>query len=61
MSTNFEGICFNLGDILVSETVIHDDSSRAISAEAIKGAFEVLKKLTKAKYKIAFITNDKRY
>jgi FMN phosphatase YigB (HAD superfamily) len=59
MSVMFKAVCFDLGDTLVAEeTVIHDSSGRAISAEVIKGAFEILKKLAKAKYKIALIAND---
>ena len=54
-----EAVCFDLGDTLVAEeTVIQDNSGRAVTADVIKGAFEVLRKLTKARCKVALIAND---
>ena len=54
-----KAVCFDLGDTLVAEeTVSHDSSGRAITADVIEGAFEVLRKLTKAGYKVALIAND---
>ena len=54
-----EAICFDLGDTLVAEeTVIHNSCGQAITAKVIEGAFEVLRKLTKARYKVALIAND---
>jgi len=54
-----KAVCFDLGDsLVVEETVGHDSSGRAITADVIKGAFEILRKLTKAGYKVALIAND---
>jgi len=54
-----KALCFDLGDTLVAEeTVVHDTSGRATTAQVIEGAFEILQKLTKAGYKIALIAND---
>ena len=54
-----EALCFDLGDTLVAEeTVVHDTSGQATTAQVIEGAFEILQKLTKAGYKIALIAND---
>ena len=54
-----KAVCFDLGDTLVAEeTVGHDSSGRAITADVIEGAFEILRKLTKVGYKVALIAND---
>jgi len=54
-----EAVCFDLGDTLIAEeTVSHDSSGQAITADVIDGALEVLEKLTSAGYKIALIAND---
>ena len=51
-----KALCFDLGDTLVAEeTVVHDTSGRATTAQVIEGAFEILQKLTEAGYKIALI------
>jgi len=54
-----KAVCFDLGDTLVAEeTVVHNSYGRATTAQVIEGAFEILRKLTKAGYKIALIAND---
>jgi len=56
-----EAVCFDLGDTLVAEeTVIHNSSGQAITAEVIEGAFEVLETIRKGGYKIAMIANGDR-
>jgi len=53
-----EAVCFDLGDTLVAEeTVVHDSSSRAITARVIDGVFEVLKAIRKEGYRIGMIAN----
>jgi len=53
-----EAVCFDLGDTLVAEeTVIHNRSGQAITAEAADHAFEVLEIIRKGGYKIAMIAN----
>jgi len=53
-----EAVCFDLGDTLVAEeTVLHDNSGRAITADVIDGAFEVLEAIRKEGYKTALIAN----
>jgi FMN phosphatase YigB (HAD superfamily) len=53
-----EAVCFDLGDTLVAEeTVIHDSSGRAITANVIEGAFEILKAMRKGGCKVAMIAN----
>ena len=53
-----EAVCFDLGDTLVAEeTVIHNSSGQAITAEVVEGVFEVLKSIRKGRYKIAIIAN----
>ena len=38
-----EAVCFDLGDTLIAEeSVIHDSSGQAITADVIEGALEVL-------------------
>jgi len=54
-----KAVCFDLGDTLVAEeTVVHNSYGRATTAQVIEDAFEILRKLTKAGYKIALIAND---
>ena len=54
-----EAVCFDLGDTLIAEeTVAHDSSGRAITANVIGGIFETLKSIRKAGYKVAIIAND---
>lgn len=54
-----QAVCFDLGDTLIAEeTVIHGNSGRAITAYVIDGAFEVLRDLIKAGYKLAIVAND---
>ena len=54
-----KAVCFDLGDTLISEeTVTHDSYRRAVTANVIESTFEVLRKLTKAGYKVALIAND---
>jgi len=53
-----EAACFDLGDTLVAEeSVIHDSSGQAITANVIEGAFEVLKAVRKNGYRVAMIAN----
>ena len=53
-----EAVCFDLGDTLVAEeTVIHNNSGQAITAEVIAGTSEVLETVRKGGYKLAVITN----
>jgi len=53
-----EAVCFDLGDTLVAEeTVIHNSSGQAITAEVINHAFEVLETIKKGGYKTAMIAN----
>ena len=53
-----EAVCFDLGDTLVAEeTVIHDSSSRAITADVIESAFKVLEAIRKDGYKVALVAN----
>ena len=53
-----EAVCFDLGDTLVAEeTVVHDSSGHAISAELTNHAFEVLETIKKGGYKTAVIAN----
>ncbi|MBA7664585.1 Pyrophosphatase PpaX [subsurface metagenome] len=54
-----EAICFDLGDTLVAEeTVIHNSCGQAITAKVVKGAFEVIRSLSRLGYKVAIIAND---
>jgi len=54
-----QAVCSDLGDTLIAEeTVIHGNSGRAITAYVIDGAFEVLRDLIKAGYKLAIVAND---
>lgn len=44
-----KAVCFDLGDtLIVEETVGHDSFGQAITADVVKGAFEILKKLISA-------------
>ena len=53
-----KAVCFDLGDTLVAEeTVIHNSSGIAITADVIEGAFEALGAIRKQGYKIAIIAN----
>ena len=53
-----EAVCFDLGDTLVDEeTVIHNRSGIAITADVIEGALEALEAIRKQGYKIAMIAN----
>jgi len=53
-----EAVCFDLGDTLVTEeSVIHNSSGVAITADVIEGAFEALEAITKGGYKTAMIAN----
>ncbi len=53
-----EAVCFDLGDTLVTEeSVIHNSLGRAITAEVIDHAFEVLETIKKGGYKTAMIAN----
>ena len=53
-----KAVCFDLGDTLVAEeTVIHDSSGRATTADVIVGAFEVLAAIRKEGYRIGMIAN----
>jgi len=53
-----KAVCFDLGDTLVAEeTVIHNSSGQAITAEIVEGAFEVLETIKKGGYKIALVAN----
>ena len=53
-----KAVCFDLGDTLVAEeTVIHNSSGQAITANVVEGALEVLEAIKKAGYKIALIAN----
>lgn len=53
-----EAVCFDLGDTLVAEeSVIHNSSGQAITAEVVEGAVEVLETIKKGGYKIAMIAN----
>jgi len=53
-----KAVCFDLGDTLVAEeTVIHNSSGVAITADVIEGAFEALEALRKEGYRIAMIAN----
>ena len=53
-----KAVCFDLGDTLIAEeTVLHNSSGRAITADVIEGAFEVLEAIRKEGYRIAMIAN----
>ena len=53
-----EAVCFDLGDTLVAEqSVIHNSSGQAITAEVVEGVFEVLESIRKGGYKTAVIAN----
>jgi len=53
-----EAVCFDLGDTLISEeSVTHDSSGQAITANAVEGALKVLKVIRKHGYKVAIIAN----
>ena len=53
-----KAVCFDLGDTLVAEeTVIHDSSEQAITANVTVGAFEVLAAIRKEGYRIGMIAN----
>jgi HAD superfamily hydrolase (TIGR01662 family) len=53
-----EAVCFDLGDTLIAEeTIIHNSSGQAITAEVIEGVIEVLETIRKGEYKIAIIAN----
>lgn len=53
-----EAVCFDLGDTLIAEeTIIHNSSGQAITAEAADHAFEVLETIRRGGYKIAVIAN----
>ncbi len=53
-----KAVCFDLGDTLVTEeTVIHNSSGQAVTADAIEGVFEVLESIRKGGYKAAIIAN----
>ena len=53
-----EAVCFDLGDTLIAEeSVIHDSSGQAITANVIEDAFEVLKAIREGGYKVAIIAN----
>jgi putative hydrolase of the HAD superfamily len=53
-----KAVCFDLGDTLVAEeTVIHDSSGQATTADIIVGAFEVLAAIRKEGYRIGMIAN----
>ena len=53
-----KAVCFDLGDTLVAEeTVIHDSSGQAITANVIEGAFEALEAIRKDGYKVALVAN----
>ena len=53
-----EAICFDLGDTLVAEeTVIQDSSGRAVTADVIEGVFEVVETMRKDGYRTAIIAN----
>ena len=53
-----EVVCFDLGDTLIAEeTVVHDSSGQAITADVIEDAFEVLKDIRKNGCQVAMIAN----
>ena len=53
-----EAVCFDLGDTLVAEeTVIHNSSGQAITANVTEGAVEILESIRKGEYKTAVIAN----
>ncbi len=53
-----KAVCFDLGDTLVAEeTVIHNSSGIAITADVIHGTLEVLTAIRKGGYRIAMIAN----
>lgn len=57
--TMIRTVCFDLGDTLIAEeTVIHDSCGRAIAAQLVEHAPEVLEAVRKQSYKIALVAND---
>lgn len=57
--TMIRAVCFDLGDTLVAEeTVIHDSCRRAICAQVVEHATEVLEVIRGRGYKIALVAND---
>ena len=53
-----EAVCFDLGDTLIAEeTVIHNSSGQAITANVIEDVVEVLESIRKGGHKIALIAN----
>ena len=53
-----KAVCFDLGDTLVAEeTVIQDSSGRAVTADVIEGVFEVVETMRKDGYRTAIIAN----
>jgi len=52
-------VCFDLGDTLVAEeTVVHDSCGRAIDAQVVEHATEVLEAIRGQGYKVALVAND---
>ena len=53
-----KAICFDLGDTLIAEeSVIHNSSGQATTANIIHGTREVLTAIRKGVYKVAMIAN----
>ena len=53
-----KAVCFDLGDTLVAEeTVIHNSSGQAVTANVVADAIEVLSSIRKDGYKTAIIAN----
>ena len=53
-----EAVCFDLGDTLVAEeSVIHNSSGQAITANVIEDVVEVLESIRKGGHKIAMLAN----
>ncbi len=53
-----KAVCFDLGDTSIAEeSVIHDNSGHAITADVIEGAFEILEAIRKNGFKVALMSN----